>query len=279
MATLFFGEAVRKAPPLDPLIVIRGAGEMGSAVAWRLYAANMRRLCLVDLPSPMCVRRTVAFSTALDEGLSSVEGVEAISVLDAGQAASAWASGQIPIFTVDAWKRCGGLKPDVLVDAILAKRNLGTGRDDARLVIGLGPGFVAGHDCHYVIETNRGHDMGRIITDGAAQPNTGIPGEIGGFTRERVLRAPVSGIFTSKLRIGDLVRQGACVGMVGETPVQSRLDGMLRGLIRSNTLVDEGVKLGDVDPRGTDADYLTISDKARALAGAVLEAVMREFNR
>lgn len=267
------------APPLSPLILIRSAGEMASAIAWRLFKANIRRLCLVDLPDPLCVRRTVAFSPALEEGEAVVEGVAAVAAGSSDAVLAAWRDGRIAVLTVDDWNRRDDLAPEVAVDAILAKRNLGTRIDDARLVIGLGPGFEAGRDCHLVIETNRGHHLGRIITEGAAQPNTGIPGAIDGFTAERVLRAPAEGVFTSGHRIGDLVRRDEVVGEVGGLAVHSRLDGMLRGLIRPGTMVGQGVKLGDVDPRGAKADCHSISDKARAIAGSVLEAVMRECNR
>jgi xanthine dehydrogenase accessory factor len=167
----------------------------------------------------------------------------------------------------------------VLVDAILAKRNLGTGLHEAELVIALGPGFIAGQDAHRVIETNRGHDLGRIITGGAAEPNTGIPGAIGGFTEERVLRAPREGTFIASRAIGDLVKSGETVGTVDGQGVIAKIDGVLRGLIRDDQHVVSGLKLGDIDPRCEVRFCYTISDKARAIAGSVLEAIMRKYNR
>jgi xanthine dehydrogenase accessory factor len=167
----------------------------------------------------------------------------------------------------------------VLVDAILAKRNLGTRLNHAALVVGLGPGFVAGVDAHVVIETRRGHDLGRILTVGSAEPNTGIPEPIDGIAAERVLRAPAEGVFLSTGRIGDRVEKGAVVGRVAEAEVIGRIGGVLRGLIRPGTWVTRGLKIGDIDPRGNVTNCFTISDKARAIAGSVLEAVLRTHNR
>ncbi len=267
------------AATLSPFVLIRSAGEMASAIACRLYRANIGRLCLVDLAEPLCVRRSVSFCPALEQGSAVVEGVEARRARSAAEIQEQWRQGRIAVMCTDDWRADGGLAPDVVVDAILAKRNLGTRRDEAPLVIGLGPGFTAGEDCHLVVETNRGHDLGRIIDSGHAAPNTGVPGAIAGFAAERVLRAPIGGIFASGRRIGDTVSKGEAIGYVGDQPVTAGLDGVLRGLIRSGTAVGAGLKLGDIDPRG-DARYcLSISDKARAIAGSVLEAVVGRFNR
>lgn len=252
---------------------------MASAIAWRLYMANLRRLVMTDLRSPMCVRRTVAFCGALTDGVARVEGLEAVAAFDRATIAAAWAGGRIPVVAADTWADLEGMAIDVVIDAVLAKRNLGTSIHDAGLVVALGPGFVAGIDCHLVIETNRGHDLGRIITSGAAQADTGIPGEIGGFAAERVLRAPRAGVFFSQFAIGDAVRAGEVIGRVDDQPVSSIVEGILRGLIRSGTRVEAGLKIGDVDPRGRRDHCWTISDKARAIGGAVLEAVMRRANR
>ncbi len=264
---------------LSPFILIKGAGEMASGIAWRLYKANLRRLLLLDLPDPLCVRRTVSFCPALEGKPVQVEGVTATEARSLDCIRQAWAADQIPVVRTSDWVTIDGLKPDVVIDAILAKRNVGTLIGEAPLVIGLGPGFKAGSDCHLVIETNRGHNLGRIIEDGYAEPNTGQPGDIAGYTAERVLRAPKDGVFIAARKIGDLVRQGDAVGAVDGQPVEAKLAGVVRGLIRSKTPVQAGLKLGDVDPRG-DAGYChTISDKARTLGGAALEAVMRRYNR
>jgi len=265
--------------PVSPFILVKSAGEMASAVAWRLYMANMRRICMLDLDDPQCVRRQVSFCTALESGAAVVEGVRAVAARDWDEIEAAWKTQAIAVVRITDWGRIDGLAPDVVVDAILAKRNLGTSKREAPLVIALGPGFTAGTDCHLVIETNRGHDLGRIIDCGSAEPNTGVPGDIAGHTDERVLRAPVAGTFESQRAIGDKVSRGDVVGQVAGQPVTARLDGMLRGLIRSGTAVTAGLKLGDIDPRGKREHCHTISDKARAIAGAALEAVMRHCNR
>ena len=259
----------------SPIVLIRGAGEMASAAAWRLYMANIRRICMTELDAPLCVRRAVSFSTALESGSHSVEGITASIARDREQIERAWAQGQIAIVARAHWDALRNLSPAVVIDGILAKRNLGTKMSDAPLVIALGPGFVAGHDCHIVIETNRGHDLGRILTSGSAQSNTGVPGDIAGHTAARVLRAEADGVFLSERKIGDRVELGEIVGVVDGTPVTAAVGGILRGLIRLGTHVPRGLKLGDVDPRAK-SDYCnTISDKARAISGSVLEAVMR----
>lgn len=264
---------------MSPFILVKGAGEMASAIAWRLYMANMRHICMLDLDDPLCVRRQVSFCTVLESGIVVVEGVRAVAARDWNGIEAAWKTQTIAVLRITDWGRIDGLAPDVVVDAILAKRNLGTSKDEAPLVIALGPGFTAGADCHLVIETNRGHDLGRIIVCGSAEPNTGIPGDIAGHTDERVLRAPAAGTFQSIRAIGDLVRKNDIVGQVAGQPVIARLDGMLRGLIRSGTAVTTGLKLGDIDPRAKRRHCHTISDKARAIAGAVLEGVMRYCNQ
>jgi len=266
---------------VSPFIVVKGAGEMASAVAWRLYMANLRRICMLELDHPLCVRRQVSFCTALESGAAIVEGVRAVAARNWGEIRGAWDAQSIAVVSTTRWAQIRAETPaaDVLIDAILAKRNLGTRKDEARLVIGLGPGFSAGEDCHLVIETNRGHDLGRIIASGCAEPNTGVPGNIAGHTGDRVLRAPTAGTFESQRAIGDSVRRSDVIGHVAGQPVTAGLDGMLRGLIRPGTAVTAGLKLGDIDPRGKRAHCRTISDKARAIAGAALEAVMRYCNR
>lgn len=263
---------------LSPVVLVKGAGEMASGIAWRFHMAGLRRICMLDLPNPLCVRRQVSFCTALESGAAAVEGVRAVRVRTRGEIEAAWAQGAIAVVSTDDWAHIRGIGPDVVIDAILAKRNAGTRKDDAPLVIALGPGFEAGTDCHLVIETNRGHDLGRLIERGRAAPNTGIPGDIAGHTSDRVLRAPAAGEFRTERCIGDLVRRGDAIGEVSGHPVSAPLDGVLRGLIRPGTVVTRGLKLGDIDPRGRREYCDTISDKARAIAGAALEGVMRHCN-
>ncbi len=264
-------------------MLIKGAGEMASAIAWRLYMANVRPIVMLDLENPLAVRRKVSFCPALETGRAVVEGVEAHAARDWKGIEAAWAAGKIAVVLVDDWQRIEGaapdVVPDVVIDAILAKRNLGTRKNDAPLVIALGPGFEAGTDAHLVVETNRGHDLGRIIETGSAEANTGVPGAIAGHAKERVLRAPAAGVFAAELEIGDPVRKGDVVGHVAGHAVTAETAGVLRGLIRSGTEVSDGLKLGDIDPRGKPEYCATISDKARTLSGSVLECVMRRHNR
>ncbi|MGD8541221.1 MAG: selenium-dependent molybdenum cofactor biosynthesis protein YqeB [Desulfobacteraceae bacterium] len=259
-------------------VVLRGAGELASAAAWRLHRANIRRLVMLEVPAPLAVRRSVCFCEALHQGWQTVEGVQAVKAADVSGVERAWDTGQIPVLVDPEARLLPRLAPDVLVDATLAKRNLGTRLGDAPLVIGLGPGFSAGRDVHRVIETNRGHNLGRVIAAGAAEADTGIPATIAGYSRERVLRAPATGVFSTRRRIGERVRSGEAVGAVAGAAVTVRLDGILRGLIRPGTPVSAGLKLGDVDPRAEESYCHTISDKARAVAGGVLEAILGVFN-
>ncbi|MCC8166874.1 MAG: EF2563 family selenium-dependent molybdenum hydroxylase system protein [Planctomycetes bacterium] len=257
-------------------IVIKGAGEMASGITVRLHRAGFRRLVLLETPAPLAVRRAVSFSEAVYDGAMTVEGVTAIRVPDAASFHSAWDRDAIPLQVDPDWRTLtefpGGFA--VSVDAIIAKKNLGTSRGEADLVIALGPGFAAGSDADIVIETNRGHDLGRLITDGPAEANTGIPGNIAGYTGERVLRAPADGIVETVRAIGDSVRFGDVVLRVDGQDVVSALDGVVRGCIRNGTAVGRGLKLGDVDPRGDRRYCFTVSEKARALGGSVLEAIV-----
>jgi xanthine dehydrogenase accessory factor len=266
-------------PAIDPVVLIRSAGEMASGIAWCLYMANLRRICMVDLDMPLCVRRTVAFCTALGSGSASVEGVHAIAARSGEDILAAWRDGYLAVMRVSDWQAVQQIRPAVVVDAIIAKRNIATRIADAPLVIGLGPGFVAGSDCHLVVETHRGHHLARILERGSAQPNTGTPGDIAGFTAERVLRAPRDGCFETRHVIGDRVSKGEVVGSVEGVTITAGIDGIVRGLIGSGTVVTAKLKLGDIDPRGSIEHCHTISDKARALGGAVLEAIMRHANR
>ena len=262
----------------DLVVVIKGAGEMASAVAWRLYMARLRRILMLETRSPQAVRRAVSFSEAVYDGHQSVEGVTANKANDPDAVRACWQELKIAVSVDPEWKMLQDFQPDAVIDAILAKKNLGTLMDEAPLVIGLGPGFEAGQDVHVVVETQRGHHLGRLITEGRAEPNTGIPGAINGYTEERVLRAPCDGEFKAVCSIGDFVKKGEQIGTVVAKDVTARIDGVLRGLIRSTSSVQRGLKIGDIDPRG-DVQYChTISDKASAISGSVLEAILRVYN-
>jgi len=257
-------------------VLVRGGGDLASGVAWRLHVSGFK-VAVTEIPQPMAVRRTVSFCEAVYDKEASVEGVKALCIRDAREVSAVWEKDWIPvIIDPDADSR-HAIHPDVLVDAILAKRNLGTALSHAPLVIALGPGFEAGKDAHYVVETNRGHRLGRLLTSGSAQPDTGVPGPVQGITSERVLRAPAEGTWENTKNIGDLVNKGEIVGRVKDLTVHSSIQGVLRGLIRPGISVTQGLKIGDVDPRGDRSSCYTISEKALAIAGGVLEGILRTF--
>jgi xanthine dehydrogenase accessory factor len=258
-------------PAGRPTALIRGAGDLATGVALRLFRSGFA-VAMTELEMPTVVRRTVAFAEAVYEGRTVVEGVEGVKAKDASQVADLLERRVIPVVLDPEATARRVIRPVLIVDAIVAKRNLDTRITDAPVVLALGPGFVAGRDVHAVIETKRGHTLGRVITKGAARPNTGIPGEVGGFTAERLLRSPCDGVFRSAREIGDRVSLDETVGHVGDVAIHSQLDGILRGLLRSGLEVTAGLKLGDVDPRASREDCFLVSDKAMAVAGGVLEA-------
>ena len=262
----------------DLIIAVKGAGEMASAVAWRLFMSNFKRIIMLETEFPLAVRRGVSFCEAVHEGEKEIENVWAARVQHQDEIERCWERNRIAVVVDPHWRTLNTIPPAVSVDAVLAKKNLGTHIKDATLVIGLGPGFCAGKDVHLVIETNRGHDLGRIITAGEAAPNTGIPGPIAGYTEERVLRSPAAGQLLSDRKISEYVKKNDIIGSVAGIEVRSRLDGVLRGLIRPNSQVTRGLKIGDIDPRGEHRYCFTISDKARAIGGSVLEAILRNYN-
>ena len=255
------------------MILIKGAGDLASGVAVRLARCGFP-VVMTDLEHPTSIRRTVCFSEAILKGSFSVEDVTAQFAESTEDVPEILKEGKIAVLADPNAECIKALRPDVVVDAILAKRNLGTSMQDAPIVICLGPGFCAGTDCHAVIETMRGHDLGRVILEGSAEPNTGIPGNIGGYTVERVLRAPIGGVFTEVRHIGDLVRKGDVVAYVGDEPIPASIDGVIRGLLPDGTPVTAGMKSGDIDPRPVLSHCYTVSDKARAIGGGVLEAII-----
>ena len=255
------------------LAVIKGAGDLASGVAHRFFRAGLK-VVMTEVPVPTTVRRTVAFSPAIYLGHAQVEGVTAIRAESARRAEEVIAQGAIPVLADPGGVVIRQLCPDVVVDAILAKRNTGTTMSDAPAVIALGPGFYAGKDCHAVVETKRGHYLGRVIYEGEAIPDTGIPGEVGGYTVQRLVRGTGSGPFEPLAAIGDRVHSGQLIARCGETPVFAAIDGVLRGLLQGGVPVFEGMKCGDIDPRCERDHCFTISDKARAVAGGALEAAL-----
>lgn len=255
------------------LVLIKGAGDLASGVAVRLYQCGFS-VVMTETARPTTVRCTVAFSRAVYEGAATVEGVPARLCQTEEGVQAALMAHEIAVL-IDETASCREwLRPNALVDAIIAKKNLGTTKKDAPVVVGLGPGFTAGEDCHAVIETKRGHNLGRVLYQGQAVANTGIPGNIEGYTTERILRSPKEGVFAPVVRIGDLVQQGDCVATVNGAPVIAGISGVVRGLLPLGTPVKRGMKSGDIDPRGMVEYCYTISDKSRAIGGGVLEAIL-----
>jgi len=257
-------------------VLIRGAGEMASGVAHCLFKSGFN-VCLTETSQPLAVRRLVSFCEAVYDRGKTVEGVTALLVINPSEIFSVWEERKLPLMVDPENNIKDFLKPHVLVDAILAKRNVGTKIIDAPLVVGLGPGFNGGKDVHVVIETNRGHNLGRLIFEGEAEPNTGVPGVIAGFGAERVFRAPQDGIFKVAKDIGDMIAAGEMVAQVEGEPVKANISGVIRGLLRDGTKVTKGLKAGDIDPRGERSYCATISEKARALGGSVLEAILSQL--
>ena len=254
-------------------VLIRGAGDLASGIALRLHRSGME-VAMTDIALPTAIRRTVAFSQAIVSREWTVEDVTAVRCETAAEGERLMAAGRIPVYVDPECLIREELRPDALVDAILAKRNLGTTIQDAPVVIGVGPGFTAGVDCHAAVETMRGHTLGRVIYQGSPLPNTNIPGLIGGFAGERVLRAPADGVFTATRAIGDRVDAGDTVGMVAGKPMVCTIGGVLRGLLSDGVETFAGMKAGDIDPRGVREYCFTASDKALAIGGGVLEAIL-----
>lgn len=269
------------------LVIVRGGGDLATGVIQALQRAGFQLLAL-EVPDPSAIRRQVALSEAVYDGSAVVEDITA-RLCRSGQAIEkAWRSGEVPILIDPQGKSIAELKPWAVVDAILAKKNVGTTRNMAPHTIALGPGFTAGVDVDVVIETKRGHNLGRLIYKGEAAPNTGIPGMIAGFGKERVIHSPSSGYFYGLTVIGDMVEKGRPIGVITQEalpdgvkpavamgiPVQATLTGLLRGMIRSTYPVVSGFKIADIDPRKDELkNCFTISDKARCLGGAVLTAL------
>mgnify|MGYP005838115117 CR=1 FL=1 len=257
----------------EVLVAVKGGGDLGSGVAYRLHRAGMK-VFITEIARPTVIRRTVAFASAVYEGQVEIEGVVARLAKGISEVPGLLEEGDIPVLVDPEGVAVRALKPRVMVDAIMAKRNTGTRLDDAPIVIALGPGFVAGRDVHAVVETQRGHYLGRVILEGSAQPNTGVPGSVSGYDSERVVRAPKAGTFRGARRIGEKVNAGEVVAYVDEAPVRAKISGVLRGILADGLPVHEGMKVGDVDPRGVAEHCFTISDKALAIGGGVLEAIL-----
>lgn len=274
------------------LIICRGGGDLATGIVHRLFRAGFPVLVL-ETDSPAAIRRQVSFSEAVYDGTATVEGVTAERIASANRASvnHVLEEGRVPLLVDPEGSSIPLLKPDIVVDAIIAKKNLGTAKEMAPLVIGVGPGFTAGEDVDLVVESMRGHNLARIFTTGSALPNTGIPGNIGGFTKERVLHAETAGYMKNIRQIGDIVEKGEEIARIYEkmtedgtfsgsyVSVEASISGIIRGLIREGYHFQKGFKIADIDPRESElANCFTISDKARSIGGSVLEAVCGYVN-
>lgn len=265
----------------QPWILVRGAGDLATGVIVRLHRCGFR-VAVTECANPSAIRRRAALCEAVWQGQATVESVTCRRVMNAAEAVRVSQAGEVPLLVDERAECVSALRSAAVVDAILAKRNLGTNRDMAPITVGLGPGFTAGKDVDAVVETMRGHHLGRVILQGAAIPNTGVPGVIAGYAAERVIHAPASGEMTfvqdengQTVDIGALVCKGQEIARVGGVPVLAIIDGVLRGLIRAGYPVTKGLKIADIDPRPEQVAYCdTVSDKARAIGGGVVEALL-----
>ena len=261
------------------LIIVRGGGDLATGTIYKLKKSGFPVLIL-EVPNPSAIRRNVAFCEAVYQGTQTVEDMTCYLVESVEQAEQFINEGKLCVLVDPMGESIARLKPLAVIDAILAKKNLGTNRNMAPITLALGPGFVAGEDVDAVIETKRGHNLGRVLWEGAAAPNTGIPGVIGGYGKERVIHCPAKGILRNVKKITDTVSRGEVIAVVetedGNVPVEATLDGILRGFIRDGYPVHVGFKMADIDPRAEEYENcFTISDKARCIAGGVLEAVLQ----
>ena len=252
------------------IIIVRGGGDMASGVVQKFHRAGFHVLIL-EIPEPTAIRRSVSLSEAVYDGEAKVEDIDCRNIMAVDQLDDCWKERKVPLLIDPLGDAIRKVRPAAVIDAILAKRNVGTNKEMAKIIIALGPGFCAGEDVHAVIETMRGHDLGRLILQGNAKPDTRIPEEIGGKSADRVLHAPVAGTVTAIKQIGDIVQKGEVIFSVGGQAVYAAFSGLVRGMLRDSMKVTKGMKIADIDPR-TDTDVCTISDKSRCIGGSALEA-------
>ena len=264
---------------MKDLIIVRGGGDLATGTIYKLKKSGFPVLIL-EVAQPSAIRRNVAFCEAVYQGTQTVEDMTCYLAESFDQAQQFLREGKLTVLVDPQGESVPKLQPMAVVDAILAKKNLGTNRDMAPITVALGPGFLVGQDADAVVETKRGHNLGRVFWSGSAAPNTGIPGIIGGYGKERVIHCPAKGILRNVKHITDTVSKGDVIAVVetenGTVPVKATLDGILRGLIRDGYPVEVGFKMADIDPRAEEYDNcFTISDKARCIAGGVLEAILQ----
>ena len=255
-------------------VVVRGGGDLASGTVYKLFQCGFE-VVILECEKPTSIRRYVSFSEAVYHGSSKVEGVICKKANSLDEVEAILKENKVALLVDPTGKYIANLHPDVVIDAILAKKNLGTKIDMANIVIALGPGFEAKKDVHAIIETKRGHSLGKIYYQGKAIANTGVPGIIDGYGKERVIHAPCNGILKCQARIGDIVEKGQCIALIDDTKVYASISGVLRGILPDGSNVKEGLKMADIDPRKEQVDNCTtISDKARCIAGGVVEAIL-----
>lgn len=263
----------------EEIVIVRGGGDIASGTIQKLFRSGFKVLVL-EVEKPTSIRRKVCFSEAIYDGEIIIEGLKCVVVGTLDEIKEAWKLDIIPIVIDLNGKFINLIKPDIVVDAILAKKNLGTNMNMAPITIALGPGFEAGKDVDIVIETMRGHDLGRLIFKGMAMKNTGVPGNIEGYSKERVIYSPCGGVIKNINEIGSIVKAGETIAYVDDIEIKATIAGVLRGLLRDESIVFKGLKIADIDPRlGQQKNCNTISDKARNIAGAVLEGILLIKNK
>jgi xanthine dehydrogenase accessory factor len=258
----------------NDIVIVRGGGDLASGTIQKLYRSGFKVLVL-EVSKPTSIRRDVSFSEVVYKGEVEIEGIRAIHVSSLSEIENAWSNKKIPVIIDEDGTYIEKIRPKIVVDAIIAKKNMGTTRSMADITIALGPGFIAGEDVDVVIETSRGHNLGRLIFNGQAAENTGVPGSIMGFSKERVIYSPCEGVMKNIIDIGHIVEKDEVIAYIGNTPVKATISGVLRGILRDGSTVTKGFKIADIDPRMAEkVNCCTISDKARSIAGGVLEAIL-----
>jgi len=261
----------------DIKVLLKGGGDLASGIGYRLNRAGFN-LLIVEKPEPTAIRRTVSFASAIYQGQLEVEGVRGTKVKNIEEAEECWSEGSVPVITTNQKDLLSRFKPDIIIDGRMLKERTDQTIDEARLVIGIGPGFTINQNCHLAVETNRGHHLGRVIYEGSTAKNTGSPGNVNGYTDERVIHAPEAGTFQSDCQIGQKVNTGEVIGKVKNIILKTKISGVIRGLLKPGIEVKAGTKLADVDPRSEENYCYYISDKALAIAGGVLEAIFYWYN-
>ncbi|MFW5790168.1 MAG: selenium-dependent molybdenum cofactor biosynthesis protein YqeB [Bacillota bacterium] len=262
----------------DINILLKGGGDLASGIGYRLKRAGFN-LLIIEKPEPTAIRRTVSFASAIYQAEVEIEGVTGKKVMNFKELEKCWNQDKIPVTTTEATDLLAGFNPDIIIDGRMLKEKTDQKIDEARLVIGIGPGFIINQNCNLAVETNRGHHLGRVISEGSTEENTGSPGSVNGFTDERVIHAPEAGVFQSDYQIGQMVKAGEVIGKVNDRFLKTEIAGVLRGLIKPGLKVKAGTKLADVDPRAEKEYCYYISDKALAVAGGVLEAIFYWYNQ